>query len=131
MLVSAGLLGIATAVAGLLRPPLPPLSADRENIKLIKHGQEIYRQQCASCHRAELKGQVNWTQIDGNGLIPAPPPDDCGLIWHHPDGMLFKVTLRAVAGALGMVNYKSSMSAFVNVLTDEKIIATLAFIKSK
>ena len=109
------------APAGLLRPN------DQEVVML---GARIYRENCASCHGAALEGQPDWHIPGSDGRLPAPPHDETGHSWHHPDQILFDLTkhgLQKFAGA----DYRSDMPAFEGVLTDAEIIAVLSFIKSR
>lgn len=68
------------------------------------------------------------TQL-ANGGYPAPPHDETGHTWHHPDELLFRITKHG-GDALGIEGVKSNMPHFMNVLTDEEIWAVLAYIKS-
>ena len=61
--------------------------------------------------------------------MPAPPHDENGHTWHHSDADLFRLIKEGVAAAVGG-NYESDMPAFEDVLSDEEILAVLAFIKS-
>ena len=98
--------------------------------RLISAGQTIYDANCASCHGANLEGQFNWQKRNAEGYLPAPPHDETGHTWHHPDKMLFEFTKygpQKFAGA----DYKSIMPAYESQLTDKEIWQVLAFIKSK
>ena len=96
----------------------------------ISAGQTIYDANCASCHGVNLEGQFNWQKRSAEGYLPAPPHDETGHTWHHPDKMLFEFTKygpQKFAGA----DYKSMMPAYEGKLTDTEIWQVLAFIKSK
>ena len=62
------------------------------DLSLITLGQNIYSENCASCHGAELEGQENWQNRDNKGYLPAPPHDETGHTWHHSDEYLFLIT---------------------------------------
>jgi mono/diheme cytochrome c family protein len=96
----------------------------------ISAGQVVYNNACASCHGAALEGQPNWQKRSSTGYLPAPPHDETGHTWHHPDQMLFEFTKygpQKFAGA----DYKSAMPAYEGKLTDQEIWNVLAFIKSQ
>lgn len=98
---------------------------------LVIQGKAVYANNCASCHGAELQGQKNWRERLPNGRLLAPPHDETGHTWHHPDGMLFDIIKNGlVAGRTAPPNYKSDMPAYTGILSDEEIIAVLAYIKS-
>jgi mono/diheme cytochrome c family protein len=94
----------------------------------IATGRALYAQHCASCHGDRLQGQPNWRERKPDGRLPAPPHDETGHTWHHPDEQLFELTKKGVSGVVP--NYQSDMPAFEGVLTDDEIRAVLAFIKS-
>ena len=118
--------GHAPQTAG---PDAPWRSADASNAKQVAAGQTVYRQHCATCHGANLEGQPNWKQPLPTGGLPAPPHDDTGHTWHHPDQLLFKITKLGGQAAAGS-DFKSNMPAFQGILSDSDIWAVLAFIKS-
>lgn len=108
--------------AALLRPD------DQEKVAL---GQQVYTANCASCHGAELQGQAeDWRSPGPDGLMPAPPHDETGHTWHHPDELLFKITKLGVAEAANLKDYTSAMPAYEAILSDEEIVAVLSYIKS-
>ena len=96
----------------------------------VKMGEKVYREQCASCHGVNLEGQVGWQDTMVDGMRLAPPHNKSGHTWHHPDEMLFNLTKY---GFKAMINddYKVSMPVYDGILSDEEIIATLSYIKSK
>lgn len=105
---------------------------DRTNAALVAKGGAVYAKQCASCHGANLQGQFNWRQRLPNGRMPAPPHDESGHTWHHPDAVLFGITKEGlVPGKYGPPGYVSDMPAFGGVLSDEEIRAVLSFIQSR
>ncbi len=92
-------------------------------------GKKLYAERCASCHGSRLEGQADWKSPLPSGRLPAPPHDASGHTWHHSDGVLFRVTRDGPAAVVGG-GYESDMPAFGNILSDEDILAVLAFIKS-
>ena len=95
----------------------------------VAQGQAIYAENCASCHGAGLEGEDNWRERGEDGLMPAPPHDESGHTWHHPDQVLFAITKYGTAKVVGQ-GYESNMPGFEGVLSDEQILEVLAYIKS-
>lgn len=104
--------------------------ADPNNNQQVAMGQSAYRNNCASCHGMRLEGQPNWRQRNPDGTLPAPPHDETGHTWHHPDQLLFDITKRGGA-ASAPAGFKSAMPGFGGVMSDEQIWAVLAYIKSR
>jgi len=107
-------------------------SSENGQTKLLANfdGKDLYLQNCASCHGANLKGQPNWRRRKPDGRLPAPPHDETGHTWHHPDQLLFEITKRGTEAIVGG-DYKSDMPGFGGILSDDEIKAVLAFIKSQ
>lgn len=114
------------AMAGWWLGAQAPGGGDTERIAL---GRGIYATQCASCHGAALEGQPNWRERLPSGRLPAPPHDETGHTWHHPDEQLFQLTKQGVA-PFAPPGYETDMPGFAEALTDDEIRATLDFIKS-
>ncbi len=93
-------------------------------------GRQAYDAYCAACHGAELEGAPEWRRRGADGLLPAPPHDETGHTWHHPDQQLFAITKDGTAALVGS-DYQTSMIGFGDVLDDEAIRAVLAYIKSR
>lgn len=96
----------------------------------IALGQKLYAQHCAVCHGAQLEGQPDWRRRLPNGRLPAPPHDDSGHTWHHPDEVLFGITKNGLAPPYAPPGYPSDMPAFAGKLSDDEIRAVLAYIAS-
>lgn len=132
---------VATAIASavgalalswhfLVGGKIRPIQADAGDAGLVALGRTVYDANCAACHGANLEGQPNWRNRQADGTLPAPPHDDTGHTWHHPDGQLFDIT--KYGGQPGMpAGFKSGMPGFEETLTDRQIVATLAYIKSR
>ena len=95
----------------------------------VKLGQQIYLEQCASCHGVNLEGQAGWRDKMVDGMRLAPPHDKSGHTWHHPDKLLYQLTKYGFAAMIGS-DYKVSMPVYDGILTDREIIAALSYIKS-
>lgn len=128
-------IGIAVIGAGALlynqmRGPAPAF-IDPADQQLVVQGKTIYANLCASCHGDSLEGQPDWRQRMANGRLPAPPHDKAGHTWHHPDALLFDMVKNGlVPGKTAPPGYESDMPAYREILSDEEIIAVLAYIKS-
>ena len=104
--------------------------AKPENSALVARGQVLYAQNCASCHGEALQGQPNWRERRPNGRLPAPPHDDTGHTWHHPDEHLFRITRNGLTPPLAPEGYKRDMPSFGSTLTDDDIWSVLSYIQS-
>ena len=102
----------------------PVEGADISNTQLVALGEIIYQQYCASCHGAELEGQPNWKIRDENGYLPAPPHDETGHTWHHPDEQLFEITKIGTEAYVGR-GYRSTMIGFGDQLDDTEILSLI------
>lgn len=105
--------------------------ADPGDAARVARGARVYAQHCASCHGAKLEGQPNWRSRLPNGRLPAPPHDETGHSWHHPDRVLFAITKNGLVPPYAPQDYASDMPAFSGRLADDEIWAVLAFIKSR
>ena len=108
----------------------PQGSADANDPELVALGQRVYAERCATCHGARLEGQPNWRQRLPTGLLPAPPHNETGHTWHHPDSLLFEITKEG-GQASAPPGFKSNMPGFADILSDREIWASLAYIKSQ
>ena len=95
----------------------------------VSEGARLYQTHCADCHGASLEGEPNWRRPGADGYMPAPPHDETGHTWHHPDGVLFAITKYGTEAVVAN-GYRSRMIGFGDVLSDDEILATLAYIKS-
>ena len=106
--------------AVLLATTVLPVAAQSD----VRMGERLYQENCASCHGANLEGQLDWRSRLPNGRLPAPPHDASGHTWHHPDRVLFGPA--AIVGN----GYESDMPGYEDVLTDDEITAIIDYIKS-
>lgn len=104
--------------------------ADPTNPEQVALGEQVYGQYCASCHGASLEGQPDWQSRLPSGRLPAPPHDETGHTWHHPDDVIVGIVKEGL-GPYAPEGYESDMPAFGDVLTDEEIWAVLAYLKSE
>lgn len=103
--------------------------ADPGDAAKVALGEKLYLQHCAACHGARLEGQPNWRARLPSGRMPAPPHDESGHTWHHPDELLFGITKRGMVPPYAPRDYESDMPGFADKLSDDEIWATLAYIK--
>lgn len=125
-MLAALLAGCAEEVPTWNDPRADPADAAR-----VALGERVYLQQCAACHGVKLEGQPNWRSRLPNGRMPAPPHDETGHTWHHPDRMLFAITKQGLVPPYAPAGYESDMPGFAGRLSDDEIWAVLAFIKSR
>ena len=97
---------------------------------LVAHGEVIYAEHCASCHGVNLEGQPKWRTRNADGTLKAPPHDETGHTWHHPDADMFRYT-KLGGQALAPPGFNSAMPAFGETLSDNDIWAVLSFIHSR
>ncbi len=87
-----------------------PASNPNEN---IAKGASLYATNCQVCHG----------DLSGGGGSGAPPHNQHGHTWHHPDAQLKDWVKN---GKIGL----SQMPAFKNILTDPEVDAVLSYIKT-
>ena len=105
------------------------ISLKPDDQDLVDLGKLVYENNCASCHGVNLEGQERWREPDADGYMPAPPHDETGHTWHHPDEYLFLMTKYGLEEIIGQ-EYPNNMPAYKDILSDEEILASLSFIKS-
>ena len=110
-------------------PVRADISLKPDDQDLVVLGKLVYENNCASCHGVNLEGQERWREPDADGYMPAPPHDETGHTWHHPDEYLFLMTKYGLEEIIGQ-EYPNNMPAYKDILSDEEILASLSFIKS-
>lgn len=91
-------------------------------------GKALYEANCASCHGTDLEGQPDWRRRLDTGRMPAPPHDESGHTWHHPDADLVKIIESGLDAVVP--GYESDMPAFGSMLGNKEITDILSYIKS-
>jgi mono/diheme cytochrome c family protein len=129
LVLGTAVLVVALAAATIWMAWPRGLRIDHTDRELVARGEPLYQQHCATCHGARLEGQPDWTTRDARGRLPAPPHDDSGHTWHHDDEVLFEVTKYGI-GKHAPPGYESDMPAFGKTMSDQDIMATLAYMKS-
>ena len=134
-LIVAAVVGITGAAAVAVwaggkedAPPALTVLGVPVDAEMLDQGADLYAENCASCHGADLEGQPDWRRRLDNGRIPAPPHDETGHTWHHADQQLFDITKNGLASVVP--GYESDMPVFEGILRDAEITAILGYIKS-
>ena len=97
---------------------------------VVALGEQVYAQNCASCHGAKLEGQANWRQRNdaSTGTCRRRPTTKPGHTWHHSDAYLFQITKYGLEELIGE-KYPNNMPAYKETLSDEEIIAFFVLYK--
>jgi mono/diheme cytochrome c family protein len=103
---------------------------DAGDADLVIEGRKVYEANCANCHGFGLEGQPDWDRRGPDGVLPAPPHNETGHTWHHPDAVLF-ATVKLGGQAFMPQGVLSGMPAYKDILDDREIEASLAYIKSR
>jgi len=116
------------AVCGLVQP-----AGAGDGAASMSAGERLYQDHCAACHGENLEGEPDWMTPMADGTLPAPPHDNSGHTWHHPDDVLFDYTKlggKEAMRRMGIEIERSGMPGFGDVLSDAEIRAVLDYIKS-
>jgi mono/diheme cytochrome c family protein len=124
------LAGAAAWAVWFIASPSGTPPGDPNDPAEVSLGQTLYGEHCASCHGDQLEGQPNWRVRGDDGYLPAPPHDETGHTWHHPDPVLFDITKHGTAAAAPQ-GYRTLMLGFAEQLSDQEVWAVLAYIKSR
>lgn len=127
LILGAGLVLIAAGAVMAWRIWTTP--AEVFDPEVVAVGKEVYAAHCASCHGVDLEGEPDWQTPRADGRMPAPPHDETGHTWHHPDAQLFLMTKHGIE-PFAPEGYESDMPALEGVLDDEEIRAVITFIQS-
>jgi mono/diheme cytochrome c family protein len=121
-------LGIFLAISCSSKPPdqKEPVTKGRWfTQKQFQLGKQVFTTHCASCHGSRAQGIVeDWKQRNPDGSFPAPPLDGSAHAWHHP----LSVLVRQINE--GGVKLGGTMPAFGDTLSDEEVIAAIAYFQS-
>jgi S-disulfanyl-L-cysteine oxidoreductase SoxD len=122
--------GAGAAAFALHAPAAQPLHfADAENAEAVQQGKKLYASHCAGCHGRRLQGQLLWQVQDQFAGRRAPAHDQTGHTWQHADNDLFAM-IKFGRFTTTPATVKSYMPAYADNLSDDQILATLAYIKA-
>lgn len=91
----------------------------------LNKGEKLFQLNCASCHKANAEGTLEWKKTNSQGILPPPPLNGSAHAWHHNKEAL-KNTILAGGAKLG-----GTMPGFKDKLTDNDIDAVIAYFQSK
>jgi protein SCO1 len=103
--------------------------ADADDVAKVTAGKALYARWCSGCHGRKLQGQPLWQLQDQYAGRRAPAHDQTGHTWTHSDDDLFSMTRDGRFPSADPVA-PSYMPAFRQFLTNEQIIAVIAYIKA-
>jgi len=95
------------------------------NQDIVDYGNSLFQQNCAVCHGVNAEGTKEWKKTDANGDYPPPPLDGSAHAWHHSIPQLAR-SIKEGGIKLGGV-----MPAFDDKLSDQEVLALIAFFQSK
>ena len=95
------------------------------NQDIVDYGDSLFQQNCAVCHGVNAEGTKEWKKTDANGNYPPPPLDGSAHAWHHSIPQLVR-SIKEGGIKLGGV-----MPAFGDKLSNEEVLAMIAFFQSK
>ncbi len=121
---------IVVVACGPTAPTPTAIDTSSQPHPIAGSGEEIYQTQCASCHGGDLEGEADWRAGNADGSFRAPPHDETGHTWHHPDAYLIDRIKNGTNTLDPSAKAKSNMPAYDGILTDEEINEVLAFIKA-
>ena len=124
LIMALGLAACGRQTAASSAPPYPTLDPAQ-----VARGHVVYQQSCASCHGKNAEGAPTWPTPGPDGLEPAPPQDDRGHTWHHPDQVLAMVIHDGMNDPL-KPNSPLRMPAWGGKLSDADIRAVIEYFKS-
>lgn len=95
------------------------------NQDIVDYGDSLFQQNCAVCHGVNAEGTKEWKKTDENGNYPPPPLDGSAHAWHHSIPALARYVKE------GGIKLGGVMPAFGDKLSNEEVLAMIAFFQSK
>ena len=93
------------------------------NSNQVSQGQEIFQQNCASCHGINAEARPGWQEASGEAS--APPLNGTAHAWHHSPKQLRKTIEH------GNIQLGGVMPGFGDKLSAQQIDAAVAYFQSK
>lgn len=125
---------LTMALAVFSASALPVIAGHELDGRDLARGAQVYAENCAACHGADLEGQPDWQSPLEDGSLPAPPHDETGHTWHHTNVQNFdyvRLGGEELIRRMGVKGFISGMPGFGDVLSDEEIWDVLAYIRSE
>ncbi|MBT8433943.1 MAG: thioredoxin fold domain-containing protein [Gammaproteobacteria bacterium] len=91
----------------------------------VTKGEQLFLQNCASCHGRNAESTPDWKKTDANGNYPPPPLNGTAHAWHH-DLALLRRTIREGGAKLG-----GQMPGFESRLSTAEIDSVIAYFQSR
>ncbi len=109
----------------ILSITMPPAQSRWYDQATLNKGSTVFQLNCASCHKANAEGTLNWKTTDNQGKLPPPPLNGTAHAWHH-DKETLTYTIRE-----GGVRLGGTMPAFKDKLSGSDIEAAISYFQSK
>ncbi len=132
MRITVWLAVVAVALlAACTSEPEIRVRGERFNDEQLALGEQLYIQNCASCHGVNGEGQFPNAplQPDATGRLGAPPHNETGHTWHHGDGLLIRYVLEGGVSLMDPANFYP-MPAFGDQLSETDVMSIIAYIKT-
>jgi mono/diheme cytochrome c family protein len=98
------------------------------DLATLARGEALYEKECAGCHGSLAASQAERALF--SKAHDAPPHDETGHTWQHPDYALFELTKTGEVAELCKVLDEGGMPVFGEALRDREIVDVLSYIKS-
>jgi mono/diheme cytochrome c family protein len=103
--------------------------ADPGDAGAVSHGRQVYAHNCAACHGDKLQGELQAGLDVPKGEKPATPLNGSGHSAHHSDADMF-ATVKGESADGGQPGPRR-MPRFGTTLTDDDVLAVIAYMKSR
>ena len=108
----------------------PTVAARAQTVVTTESGATLFRTYCASCHGADAQGAPDWQQPDARGDLPAPPHDDSGHTWRHPDAQLTQIIRDGLRDQFNKTPELTMPPFGPDQLSDQDIADVITYFKS-